>query len=45
MPESLEALAVVDCLEGERAGASICVTPLIELSRGQITRRPLPILG
>ena len=35
----------VDCLEGKRAGASICVTPLMELSRGQITPRPLPILG
>jgi hypothetical protein len=34
---SLYSLAVVVCLEGERAGASIRVTPLMELSRGQIT--------
>jgi len=29
----------------QRAGASMCVTPLMVLSRGQITPRPLPILG
>jgi hypothetical protein len=32
----------VDCLEGKRAGASICVTPLIQLSRGRPNDNPAP---
>ncbi|GEM_PF-6619527 len=32
----------VDCMEGKRAGASICVTPLIQLSRGRPNDNPAP---